>query len=236
MNFDHRSYNGDHYQLPKPEVFFDAKEKFLIVATPWGPRAPVRNAISMIAEYYLSSKGDHEITSPFERLTNLSTIANNLRVAALLANEAIYDQVNKHEYHLGLEIFIASYNQSELVWLQVGRPHVCLSRPGLALLPFSMSLDLAAELSSPTAPLPPLPSQVFGLDSNPNMFINSFRPQANDKLVLLSRHWLPDNIISLPHHERDVESISKILCAESEVPFWIGVWDLTAAPDQEAQV
>lgn len=225
--FSERSFVGNKFSLPKPEIYFESQENLLVVATPWGPRSSARKAIQTIVDYYLSSKSDDEATSPFKRLTNLSSPANNLRIAVLLANESLYREDNKDEYRSGIELFAAARNQNELVWIQVGHPNVLLNRRHRSLLlPFSMQLDLSDELGTGEVPLPPVPVQLLGVDANPNIFINSFRPQEEDSLVLVSRSWLPEELLSVPHEKRDLEQLSHTLASGDDHPFWLGIWKI----------
>jgi hypothetical protein len=227
MSFEHRIYNPAKLVLPRPEIYFDPDGHFLIVVTPWGPRSAAKQAIETILEYTTSSRSDEEITSPFQRLSHLSTTANNLRTAALLANDMIYERENKSEYRLGLELFLASFEGPEVVWVQIGQPHVCLARADQPIMPLSMSLDLSAELGDSKQLLAPLPSQVFGLDPNPNLVINSFRPRPGDQLILLNSAWLPSALYVDHSGERQVDEISKLMHeSEPDRPFWVGVWTL----------
>jgi hypothetical protein len=138
FSFENRPYSGKTFR-PRPEIHLDADSNLLLVATPWGPRSSARKAIDRMLEYFLLAKSDREVTSPFERLTCLSTAANNLRTAALLANEMLYREDNRTEFRTGVELFGASFIDNEFVWLQVGQPQILLARGSERLLPLAKS-------------------------------------------------------------------------------------------------
>ncbi|HEX4923299.1 MAG TPA: hypothetical protein VFV50_04405 [Bdellovibrionales bacterium] len=227
MSFQQRSYAGKIFR-PKPEFHHSDSERLLVVATPWGNRAGTRRAVDTLSEFFASNLGDNEATSPFRKLPHLSAVGNNLRIGVLLANEYFFNSENKDEYKNGAEFFAAAYDQKEVVWLQVGHPHVFLKRQGRPILQLSASIDLSMELSLPGKALPPLPGELIGIDANPHIVINSFRPAPGDKLVLISRSWLPQELFALPDDEISVEGISRVLSQQGseDLPYWLGVWDL----------
>ena len=223
FQFEERSYSGRLFR-PRPEIHFDPSAKILIVATPWGSRASARKAIERILEYLALSMGDHEATSPFQRLSSLSSTGNNLRVAALLAKDAIFREDNKTEYKAGVELFACVFEEDECVFLQTGSPHVLLERSGRSLIPLSSQIDLAFDISEGTTVLPALPAQVIGIDSTANMNINSFRVQKGDRIVLLSHSFLPSSLFSLKPGDTSVDKLTKALSeTDADLAFWLGV-------------
>lgn len=228
MDFQQRQFIGSKSSLPKPEVFFDAQEKLLIVATPWGNPSGAKKIVTTIADYYLATKTDKEATSPFRRLDYLSTAANNLRIATLVGNEMLYREENRNEYRSAAELFVGTYSENELVWIQLGAPSVCLHRKGEVLLPLRVQLDLASELESSLLALPPLPSQLIGISPEPNISVQSFCPRETDSLVLVSRSWLPGKIFGLEPNIEIFSQLSKTLAEHSDEPFWLGHWKISA--------
>lgn len=225
--FEHRSFVGKDSIIPRPEVYFDADEGILVVATPWGARSPVERFLRTVVDYYLASRNDTEATSPFKRLTNLSLPANNLRVAVLLANEELYRDENRDTLRCGIELFAGILDGQELTWLQIGHPNCLLSRPNRPLiLPMGFNLDLAAQMTRGSSDLPPLPSQLLGVDPHPNLWISSFRPQEKDQIILLSRSWIPEELLVLQAEHRNLSQISSVLAFEPNQPFWAGCWNL----------
>jgi hypothetical protein len=231
LQFEERPYAGKNFR-PRPEILLDEPSQLLIVATPWGPRAAAKKVIDRMVDYLSLAREDREATAPFERLSCLSTQANNLRVAALLANEALYREDNRIEYRSGVELFAAIVDENELVWLQAGNPQILLSRLGRKLLPLGSQIDLAYDMSGETL-LPPLPSQLLGLDTSLNLSLNSFRARIGDKLVLLSHSQMPENIFAIENGQTTLEAISAVLAkVDQNLAFWLGILTLTPGANE----
>lgn len=242
LKFEERPYSGKTFR-PRPEIHLDPQTNTLIVATPWGTRSAARKVIDRMTDYLSLARDDKEATSPLQRLSCLSDQANNLRVAALLANEVLYREDNKTEYKSGVELFAASLNDDELVWLQAGNPQILLGRNGRTLLPLGSQIDLAFDMSEGSNLLPPLPSQLLGLDSTLNLNINSFRARPGDRVVLLSHSHLPENLFHLRGNDATLDGMTKTLAtSHPDLAFWLGVLTIesnsssseTQIPDLEA--
>jgi hypothetical protein len=210
----------------------------LIVATPWGSRDAARKVIERMLEYLAFASQDREATSPLPRLSCLSNAANNLRTAAMLANDMLYREDNSDEYRAGVEIFAATLSQNELSWVQVGGPHILLGRGKRSLLPIGSTVDLALDLGLGATNLPALPAQLLGLDSNVNLTINSFRARPNDSLVLLSHSHVPENLFSWKSNSLDSQKIVRALSqSDAHTAFWLGLLSIKAeASDLSGEV
>lgn len=231
LKFDERPYSGKTFR-PRPEIHLDTQAKLLIVATPWGSRASARKVIDRMNDYLSLAREDEEATSPFDRLSCLSTQANNLRIAALLANEALYREDNRTEYRSGVELFAAQITDNEVDWIQSGNPQILLGRRGRTLIPMGSQLDLSADLSEGSEILPALPSHLLGLDPTLNLNVNGFRARAGDRLVLLSHSQLPEVVFTMKENDVTVDSLSKHLARiNPDLAFWLGI--LSVGSDQE---
>ncbi|MDX9731143.1 MAG: hypothetical protein RBT63_05175, partial [Bdellovibrionales bacterium] len=208
--FESQPFAGNNPR-PTPEVFIDPAINTLIIAIPWGSRESARRVIDRMSEYLTFASQDHEATSPLPKLSCLSSSANNLRTAAMLANDMIYREDNQEEYKSGVELFAATLSQNELSWVQIGGPHILLARGSSSLLPLGSNVDLSLDLTSDqaTEPLPALPAQLLGLDPHVNLMINSFRARSGDRLVLLSHSRTPDNLFSLKSNDIELRSLVK---------------------------
>jgi hypothetical protein len=223
---EERSYSGKTFR-PRPEIHLDTQLNLLIVATPWGPRSSAQKAIERMTDYLVLTREDSEATSPFERLASLSPQANNLRIATLLANTAIYREDNRQEYRSGVEIFAAMLEGDELVFLQAGNPQLLLARQGTSLLPIGSIIDLSFDFSDGSHILPPLPSQMLGLDSSIHMNINSFRARSGDRLVLLAHSQPPESIYTMNSADANLDLMSRVLAQKQpDLAFWLGVLNL----------
>ncbi len=227
MAIDERSYSGKLFR-PSPEIHIEEDGSFGVIATPWGNRSAARKVIETLIDFVMSARQDDEVTSPFQKLTCLSPLANNLRVAVMLANDKIYREDNKAEYVSGVELLVFSHSQGELAYSQVGSPHLYLVRASMPWIPLSIQIDLSTEMSLPPNLLPPLPQNMIGLHPTTNMNIASFRTQPNDRLVMLSHSMASDPVFSHSFEQANLDSISQTLARHHpEIPFWLGVTKLS---------
>ncbi len=226
MKFEERSYSGKIFR-PRPEIYFSDETKLLIVATPWGTRSGAKKVIQIIVDFFTASTQDMEATSPFEKLSCLSSEANALRTAALIANDKIYREENKSEFVVGVELFAASIEKNDVVWLQVGHPNILLARQRRGLVPLGSHVDLSLDMSGGNRILPPLPSQLMGLDPTCNITIGSFRPQLNDILMFVSRSAMSERLYLLNQDEWNLAAVSRALAENHpDLAFWSGLLHL----------
>ena len=76
MPIQERSYGGKLFR-PTPETHIEEDGSFGVIATPWGSRGAAKRTIEILTDYILSARHDMEATSPFQKLTCLSALANN---------------------------------------------------------------------------------------------------------------------------------------------------------------
>lgn len=234
LKFEERPYSGRTFR-PRPEIHLDPQGKLLIVATPWGSRSSARKVIDRMTDFLALVREDREATSPFQRLSCLSSPANNLRIATLLANETLYRDDNQNEYRSGVELFAALVQDGEMSWIQCGNPHILLSRLERPLVPMGSQIDLAFDMSVGSDLLPALPSQLVGLDSSLNLNINSFRVRQGDRLVLLSHSHLPDVLFGADARAASLDKLSRSLAsAHPDHAFWLGILTVTEASSEAA--
>lgn len=229
LAFSDRPYAGKDSR-PTPEIHLDSATNTLIVAVPWGSREAARKVIDRMLEYLSFASQDREATSPLPRLSCLSNAANNLRTAAMLANDMLYREDNSDEYRAGVELFAATLSHNEVSWVQVGGPHILLGRGSQSLLPLGATVDLALDLDAGHHQLPALPSQLLGLDLHVNLTINSFRARPKDHLVLLSHSRTPELMFSWKSDDLNPDKIVKALAHnDAHKAFWLGL--LSVEPD-----
>ncbi len=223
MKFEERSYSGKIFR-PRPEVYFSEENRLLIIATPWGARSAAKKVVQIIVDYFTSALQDMEATSPFERLTCLSPLANNLRIGAMLANDRLFREENKSEYVAGVELFAASIEKNDVEWLQIGHPNVLLGRQGKGIIPLGSHVDLALDIARGSKTLSPMPSQLLGLDFTCNLIIGSFRPQNGDKLILVSRSAMTERLYLLNEQQWNLNVMSQALSENhGELAYWSGI-------------
>lgn len=227
MRFEERSYSG-HRVRPRPEYQFLAEEGLLVVSTPWGPRSAAKNSVKTVSDFISANFRDPEATSPFPRIPALSDLANTIRIGALMVNDHLARHENREEYRAGVEFFAAMKKDREISWIQVGQPQVILLRAGRTPLLLNANIDLSMEVPPHEGSSPdPLPSDCLGIQSIPPLFINSFRSQPGDRVLLLSYTWPPQEIYHLTESQWNLEDItSALVAADENQPFWLGLWTL----------
>jgi hypothetical protein len=226
MDILQRSYGGKMLR-PTPEVEIHDDVSFGAIVTSWGPRQAATRTIEILRDFVLSARQDVEATSPFQKLSCLSPLANNLRVAIMLVNDTLYREDNKAEYISGVEVLVFACVQGELAFAQIGSPHLLLAREGLPLIPLSVQMDLSAEMSGPKRLLSPLPQNMIGLHTTSNMNISSFKVQPKDKLIFLSHSLIAQSLSKISYNNSDFDGISDSLAKQyPDLPFWLGMVDL----------
>jgi hypothetical protein len=223
MKIQHRSYRGKVLK-PSPLVHQEDDDSLLLIITSWGQSSVAERAKEIVTDFILSSRNDQEATSPFQKMTCLTPLANNVRVAMMLLNDTLYREENREEYNEGIEIVICARHENEITLAQVGQPYVFLSRKGFPLQPLTVGGDLNTELSEAPELLAPLPHSLLGLYSTSNFIIQSFRHNPGDELLFLSRSYFPQEFLTLESGQRNLDSLSRVLSSEHpDIPFWVGL-------------
>jgi hypothetical protein len=227
MEMHERSYSGK-LQRPTPVVHIEEDGSFGVIATPWGNRQGAEKIIELMKDYILSARHDMEATSPFQKLSCLSPLANTLRVGIMLANDSLYREDNKAEYMTGVETVVFSRSEQEFAYAQVGSPQMFLARQNFPWIPISVQIDLSTEWSQAPGFLPPLPQNLLGLNTTSNMNIGSFKVQPSDKMVFLSHSIVSHPVFNLSYESSDIHQVSSILSKQHpDLPFWLGVLHLS---------
>lgn len=230
MRFSSRPYPGQNPR-PTPLVELDEATNSIFCTIPWGQRSTAQKTIDRMKEFLAFANQDAEATSPLPRLTCLSTNANNLRTAAILANELIYREDNQDEYTSGVELFAASIVKNEFSWMQVGGPQIFLARGARPAMPLGSRIDLAFDLMPAEATadknnsfLPALPIDVIGVDPDINMVINSFCLRPQDKIMILNHSHTPESIYHWRLDQMSLDDMAKDLALQApSTAFWIGL-------------
>lgn len=223
MKLEHRSYRGKSYR-PSPLVHSEPDGSLTLIITPWGQPSTAERARDVVADFILSSRNDQEATSPFQKMTCLTPLANNVRVAMMLLNDTLYREENRDEYMDGVEVLVCARHESEITIAQVGQPHIFLSRKGLPLQTLGVGTDMSSEMSQAPELLSPLPHSLIGLYSTSNFSIQSFRINSGDQLIFLARSHFPQEFLKMASHSRNIDQLSRALSHEHpDIPFWLAV-------------
>jgi hypothetical protein len=113
------SHNGDQ-KLPQTHVHSLLNDNLLVCIRLWSGPEIEQKVVDEILRYLSATDADLEVTTPFDYIESLSSLSNKVRVALLLANEAIYID-NKEKYTQGFEIAICYKNHKEISVGSVGR-------------------------------------------------------------------------------------------------------------------
>jgi hypothetical protein len=150
--------------------------------------------------------------------------ANYVRTALMIANDTLYRGENKNQYFSGVEILAMFKRGSQLAWAQVGSPSIFIQRENQRLQPLSVSADLSSELRTSAEALPPLPSQLLGLDRTCNIQAGHTFVREGDQIVLLAGTSVATSIWTLEPHEGSLNRITdRMIQEEPELPFWLGL-------------
>lgn len=227
MKLLERSYSTKMLR-PKPFIHSEEDGSLIVLATSWGQPEHAQRVLSEVVKYVNAAKSDVEVTSPFEFLTCLTDEVNNLRTGVLIANDILYRGENKNEYFSGVELLVLFKKGSQIAWAQVGCPSLFIQRANRNLHPLSVGFDFSTELVHQNETLPPLPSQLLGLD--PTCFVQCGHTHVNsdDQLILLASSSVATSLWGKSSQEIDMESITRSMIQENpEAPFWLGLvqWD-----------
>lgn len=223
MKFESHIYSSKQYR-PKPIYHFNEKAGLLITLTPWGSRQKIEPLLQNISDFIATYINDPEATTPFQRLAHLSLEANALNTAALVASKNLYTSLNESELHGGFELSALVIKDQVLTWIQSGHPHIILDRNNKSLLPLHIEVDFSSEFEEQNK-LSPLPSHLLGVSESPYLNWGRMKLQPEDKIILLSRSWIPSELYQLRSADRSLNKIVNLIVNnDSEQPFWLGLF------------
>ena len=216
-----RSYGGKKFR-PQPKCYFEKSNNLLLCITAWGKESIADEIVESIKNFLSLANEDTEITVPYAKKQNLNQKGNVLRMAIIMASERIYKDYNQEEYTAGFEIFAAIQEGPQWTYVSCGQPSFVLYRKGLGALPINHNLDLNLLVPKSTV-VDPLPNQLLGLGQHPPIQYGNLRLKASDKLLLVSRIYLPNQFFALEESDFHIDAITQTLASESvDIPFWIG--------------
>ncbi len=163
MDYEVQSQNGA-LKLPQTAIFSEMSSDLLIFIRSWCGEDLQQKVLSEITRYLSATDADLEVTSPFEYVENLSSIANKTRVALLMANEALYGE-NKDHYKYGYEVAICYKKSNEICIASVGRFSFKYQKKN-KMIQLYESAGFADDLTL-------LPSQLLGVEKSIEIKISS---------------------------------------------------------------
>ena len=221
MILESRSFIGDTFKRPTPQVFLDELASFCLIITPWGNQSSIKDFQQKITDYYLSANKDLDITSPYPLLPYLSKPANDLRIAVILAVEWLCHQLNKDEYQCGVELFVAAQVEQELLWIKYGNPSLFFCKSSCGVIPIAHNISIPIQMSA--GQTAPLPTHLLGFHPHVDISVQGIKVQSGDKLILISKQNFEPQILQLTSDQWTLDNISKVLSKDSKDPFWAGL-------------
>lgn len=223
MELKERSYNTKIFR-PKPVIRWELDQQLLMIATNWGSSDSVQKILDEIAKYVTAAQGDVEVTTPFAVLPQLTSQANSLRIATLLANEITFRTDNRNEFTAGIEICLILKTKNQLSWLQVGQPHLYYQRKNSLPQPLSMVPDLSFDIILGDESTSPLPKDLIGIESILSPSTGHCLIQPGDQLLLVSRSEVPVQLTNQPLSSESLSDLTLSLSEKKpESPFWLGL-------------
>ena len=216
MKFEERHYSS-HLIRPRPLVYIDPSEGFVLVMTAWGATETTQRALEHVKQYLQAVRQDNELTTPFQNILSLSDAANDLRVAALMANDLVFRNLNQDRYDAVFEICFLNIRNRRVAWSQMGCPHLFIRKKNQKPQPISCFPESRSELSG-------FPIPVCFLGSEPTIAprCGDFYLSHGDEIILLSSSTIPEAIWKISEESSLEEWTDKIAMADGAQPFWLG--------------
>ena len=226
MKMQERSYSGKIIR-PKPIIRHDEEGSLIVVATAWGQADHGEKAVEEVVKYVNAAKADVEVTSPFEFLSCLPDEVNYVRTAIHIANDALYRGDNRREYFTGVEILAMFQRGNMLAWAHVGAPSILLQRHGKSLQPIAIGMDHTGDLQEDYSVLPPLPSQLIGLDPTCDIHCGHMSVTSGDQVVLLGSSTIAQSLWTRSRGAMALGDVTNAMIQENpEAPFWLGIVEI----------
>lgn len=216
MKFEDRFYSS-HVIRPRPLVYLDPGESFMVVLTAWGATETVDRVLENIKLHLQTVRQDNELTTPFQNILSLSDEANDLRVATLMTNDLVFRGLNQNQYQVIIESCLINLNQRHVAWSQMGSPHLFLKKEGERPQPLSCFPESRRDLANF-----PLPVHFLGAEPTISPRCGDLYLDKGDEIILLSSSSIPAEVWSLKG-EVSLENWTQALTEKNEdQPFWLG--------------
>lgn len=221
MKLQERSFSNNCFR-PRPLIQMSEDGRTLILLTPWGEAGGATAVMSEIEKLITSTKEDSEMTSVFRPDSSVGRRANQLRSCLLTANQLIYRSTGKDAYSTAYEVIILTYEDGLVSWARVGQPNIYIARKGnMGLQSIHVSSDLSLMVNQ--VQQAPLPSELFGIESELPIACGEFQVQNTDKIILHAGSMVSSDIWSDEFSDMEFSQISsKILSRTVQKPFWLG--------------
>ena len=167
-------------RFPATQIVSLLNDRLFIFTRCWSGPEIQQKVVDEISHFLSAANADLEVTTPFEYLSSLSSVANKVRISLLLANDLIYKTENKETYNQGCEIALVYQKDHEVVCASIGRfsftsvvdaEQICISTGGQLLDRIVL-----------------LPTQLLGIDIIPNIQVNSVASRQINEIRIESNY------------------------------------------------
>lgn len=216
MKLESFGFRGDFVQT-SPIVFQSSDQNLTLVASPYGNRDDLNNALDDFLAEFERISSDLDVTSPHPRLSCFNDHENLLYISLLHLNDYIYSTYNKDLINLGCDLFCCYKNESSLHFTQVGWPLVLMHQNNKTL---PLCADYSFLPKDPTLS-PYIPSSFFGIESSINLRVQTAVVDDSTELILLKSNQQPQKFIDL--YPTNLKNIASIYAEQfPNQGFWLG--------------
>ncbi len=222
IKFNERSYGGKKFR-PNTHIHHEKINHLLFCITCWGQADILDRIVEVIKNSMTLSNEDTEMTTLSAPQEYFHQSVNALQTAVASASQNIYSQFNKEEYTAGFEIFAAVQEGPQWLYVSHGQPSLILYREKMGAIPLRQNIDMNI-LSLKNCLNDPLPNQLLGLSPHPPpIHSGNIYLKPSDRLVLVSRTYIPSGFFSLHRDHFNEVEISRLLAKDNkDIPFWLG--------------
>lgn len=178
MQFETYSQQGTQ-KLPSTAVYHLLDGQLLIFLRSWGSQDYNQKFIDEVMHYLSTAQADIEVTSPFDMLENLTSLANKVRISLLLAHDYFYKVENKASFSIGFETAVLIKNKKEISWGTVGRFNIYKVSKKNCLLLSAQGTDQDEKVL--------LPVELLGVEKDLNLRCGAFI-LSEDEIILSSSY------------------------------------------------
>jgi hypothetical protein len=198
-----------HHQLPATQTYQLLNNQLTVFLRPWGSTEFNQKVVDEITHYLSTTQADIEVTTPFDYLESLSSLANRTRVAVLLAHDLMYKTDNRSEYVVGFELMVLFTSRKELAWASVGRFSLSKLMHERLNPVIATGTDLDSEVL--------LPVQLIGLEKEISVNAGSIAFDSSAKLAVTSAYNCDFKVADLTSDSHLLEAVP------SQSTYWYSV-------------
>lgn len=160
------------------QVYSFLDNQLIIFLRSWNGVDANQAVLDEITHFLSAASADLEVTTPFEFIESLSSMANKVRISVLLANDMIFKTENKEKYLQGFELAIVFRSQQEIAWSTVGRFEIKVTKNKKNISVSHGGQFLDDQVLLPVA--------LLGLDHEPTVLTGSVSIKNLDEIQILS--------------------------------------------------